>query len=87
MILDSWNEIRLLTPGITEVAHTPEYHYFGIVPLDRTLEQVTITGAKYEISQVNLYRWESLGISNECMPGQKCTIEVKSGIGLLIRSN
>ena len=87
MILDPWNEIRLLTPGITEVANTPEYHYFGIVPLDQTLEQVTITGAKYEISQVNLYRWESLGISNECVPGQKCTIEVKSGIGLLIRSN
>lgn len=87
MILDPWNEIRLLTPGRTEVPHHPHYHYFGIVPLDQTLERVTITGAKYEIQQVNLYRWESLGISNECMPGQPCMIEVESGIGLLIRSN
>lgn len=87
MILDPWNEIKLLTPGLTEVPHHPHYHYFGIVPLDQTLGPVTITGAKYEIQQVNLYRWESLGISNECVPGQLCMIEVESGIGLLIRSN
>lgn len=87
MILDPFNEIQLLTPGKTEVPTVPAYHYFGIVPLDRVLERVTITGAKYEISQVNLYRWESLGISNECLPDQPCVVEVQSGIGLLVRSN
>lgn len=87
MILDPWNEIRLLTPGKTEVPTFPAYHYFGLVPLDRKLERVTITGAKYEISQVDLCRWASLGISNEPLPGKTCIIEVGTGIGLLIRSN
>ena len=39
MILDPWNEIRLLTPGKTEVPTFPAYHYFGLVPLDRKLER------------------------------------------------
>ncbi len=87
MILDPWNEIRLLTPGVLEVPQYPHYHYFGLVPLDQKLAGVTITGAKYEIRQVDLCRWESLGISNECLPGKPCMIDVQAGIGLLIRSN
>lgn len=87
VIVDPWNEIHLLTPGRTELSADPRYHYFGLVPLDPMLKGVTITGAKYEIHQVDLYRWASLGISNECLPGQTCVIEVQAGIGLLIRSN
>lgn len=86
IILDPDNEIRLLIPGRTEVAAKPEYHYFGIVPLDPVLQDVTITGAKYEVRHTDFYRWESLGISNELLPGKTCLIEVGAGTGLLIRS-
>lgn len=87
MILDPCNEIRILAPGITEVPEAPNYHYFGIVPLDLTMTDVSISGAKYEVSHVDLYRYSSLAISNNLVPGKHCTIQVGSGMGLLIRSN
>ncbi len=87
LILDPWNEIRLLTPGRTEVPEFPAYRYFGLIPLDRMLRHVTISGAKYEINRTDLFRWTSLGVSNEQLPGRRCTVEVEEGVGLLIRSN
>jgi thiamine pyrophosphokinase len=87
MIVDPNNEIRLLTPGETIVSHLPHYHYFGVVPLDAALRGVTIRGAKYEVENTELHRWESLGISNELIPGRTCKIRIDSGSGLLIRSN
>lgn len=87
MIVDSRNEIRLLTPGEFVVPHQPKYHYFGIVPLDAVLGGVTIYGAKYEVENTDICRWTSLGISNELLPGCTCKVSVASGTGLLIRSN
>lgn len=87
MILDPYNEIRILAPGITVVPEKPAYHYFGIVPLDLTMTDVTISGAKYEVSHLDLLRYSSLAISNNLVPGKRCTIQVGSGMGLLIRSN
>lgn len=87
IIVDEQNEIRLLTPGKTRVPTEPAYHYFGLIPLDAALVDVTITGAKYEVSGVTLERWSSLGVSNELKPGHECWIEVGQGTGLLIRSN
>lgn len=87
VIVDPKNEIRMLLPGETVVPTEPQYHYFGLVPLDAVLHGVTIRGAKYEAENVELYRWESLGISNEPKPGETCHITVASGTGLLIRSN
>ncbi len=87
MILDPCNEIRILAPGTTTVPETPAYRYFGIVPLDEMMCNVTIQGAKYEASHIDLYRYSSLAISNNLIPGQRCTVQVGKGIGLLIRSN
>ena len=87
VIVDEQNEIRLLTPGETEVPSEPPYHYFGLIPLDRQLTGVTITGAKYEVSGIELDRWSSLGVSNELVPGRRCVVKVAHGVGLLIRSN
>lgn len=87
MIIDGCNEITLLTPGKTIVPPAPEYTYFGIVPLDGVLKQVSITGAKYVVQRADFYRWASLGISNEQQKDIPCVIEVGAGIGLLIRSN
>jgi thiamine pyrophosphokinase len=86
LLLDDTNEIRLLTRGSITLPTQPEYPYFGIIPLDATLKDVTIQGAKYPVSHVDFERWTSLGVSNEPLPGQSCTITVGQGIGLLIRS-
>lgn len=87
IIVDPCNEIRILPPGCTQLPLNPQYHYFGVVPLDPVLKGVTIKGAKYEVTNTDFYRWESLGISNEPLCGIPCSIEVTDGIGLLVRSN
>ena len=87
VIVDEQNEIRLLVPGTTEVPSDPHYHYFGLIPLDQQLTGVTIIGAKYEVSDSDLERWSSLGVSNELVPGRRCVVKIKHGVGLLIRSN
>lgn len=86
VIADPCNEIHLLTPGTTEVPGAFRFHYFGVVPLDAKLERVTIAGAKYEISNVDLYRAASLGISNEAAGDGPCTVSIQNGVGLLILS-
>lgn len=87
VIVDEQNEIRLLVPGTTEVPSEPHYRYFGLIPLDQQLTGVTIIGAKYEVSDSDLERWSSLGVSNELVPGRRCVVKIKHGVGLLIRSN
>lgn len=86
IIADAFNELHLLLPGTTLVPAELRFHYFGIVPLDKKLERVTITGAKYEISGVDLYRAASLGISNQRRGEEPCTISLRNGTGLLILS-
>lgn len=87
VIVDERNEISVLRTGITEVSYDPAYRYFGIVPLDRVMRDVSIIGAKYEVSHIDLLRHQSLGISNELKGTAPCQIHVRDGLGLLIRSN
>ena len=85
-IVDSRNEIRWLNPGMTRVEPALPFHYFGIVPLDAMLEQVTIRGAKYEITDTDIPRGSTLGVSNEFLPGVIPEIRIARGEGLLILS-
>ncbi len=87
LLLSEGSEISLLTPGVTMLPTAPAYDYFGIIPLDEQLEGVTVTGAKYCVEHVNFLRCRSLGVSNEPLAHQSCSIRVEKGLGLLIRSN
>lgn len=87
VLVNECNEIRLLYPGVHTIKAQDEFQYFGLVPLDAHLTGVTITGAKYEVSDQTFCRWESLGVSNQPLPGRDCVIRVGSGVGLLILSN
>ena len=86
ILLDESNVVYFLFPGDHTLPRHPEYHYFGLVPLDAQLSGVTITGAKYEVAQATFSRWSSLGISNEPIPDRDCVIRIESGFGLLIFS-
>ena len=41
------------------------YTYFSLIPVDRTLEQITIRGAKYPLENRDTFRGDSLTVSNE----------------------
>ena len=61
------------------------FKYMSIVPLDETLEGVTLKGVKYPLENAVMYRYKSLGISNEITDGI-ADVKVEKGRGLLIFS-
>ncbi len=63
----------------------PSYKYLGIVPLDATLEHVTLRGLKYELTDATLYRAEIISTSNE-PAAQQYSIEIGTGCALVIES-
>lgn len=83
-ILDADNEITYLPAGTTTF-FVRGFRYFGIVPLDRTLEDVSITNAKYELAHACVRRGDSLTISNEPLEGP-VVVRIGRGSALLVRS-
>ena len=61
------------------------FKYMSIVPLDEMLEGVTLKGVKYPLENAVMYRYKSLGISNEITDGI-ADVKVEKGRGLLIFS-
>lgn len=87
VILDEKNEIRYLVPGSYIIENQPEYYYMGLIPLDRELKGVTLRNVKYEVTNLTFKRWETLGVSNEILPGKAAEVSFQEGSALLIRSN
>lgn len=86
LLVDEWNEVRFVTAGAYEIPNEPRCRYLGLLPLDRTLENVSLEGVKYPVRDRTFRRTETLGVSNEILPGQTARISIGSGRGLLIRS-
>lgn len=84
-ILDENNEIRLFEPPCIFTPPHP-YRYFSILPLDEKVAGVIIEGSKYPLKNAVLRRCDTLGISNEPLPGQTVRITIGSGRALIIRS-
>ena len=80
---DSHNIITKLESG--EYMMPQGFKYMSIVPLDETLKGVTLEGVKYPLDKATMYRYKSLGISNE-ITSEKAVIEIEKGRGLLIFS-
>lgn len=87
LLLDETNEIRYLAPGCYTISNEPDYHYLGLIPLDSTLEGVTLRNVKYEVTNLTFRRWETLGVSNEILPGRSAEVSFTAGAALLIRSH
>lgn len=83
-ILDPWNEITCLLPG-SYTLHPAGYRYFSLLPLDRMLEDVTITGAKFPAAHAQIRRGTSLAVSNEPLDGP-VQVSIGNGTCLLIYS-
>lgn len=86
LLVDDWNEARFVTAGRYIVDNEPPYRYLGLLPLDRTLEDVSLSGVKYAVTHQTFRRSATLGVSNEILPGQRAELRIGAGRGLLIRS-
>ena len=64
-ILDSHNQIRLLSNGITLKREEAFGKYFSLFPMELPVDALTITGAKYPLKNHFLKPDDSLCVSNE----------------------
>lgn len=87
ILLDEDNEVRLMVENTSLCfdEQAPRYHYFSLVPLDRTVTGVTLKGAKYPLTDAVLTRGDTLSVSNEPGTGP-LHIRIGTGRALLIRS-
>ena len=84
-IVDAQNELTFLAPGETVLEPDTRYRYFSLIPLDFALNHLTITGAKYNISDASVERTQIYTVSNE-IAGSCARIELGQGRAFLIRS-
>ena len=82
VILDDYSEISLID-GEADIADS--YPYFSLLAYGGTAEGVTITGAKYPLTDGTIDVYDPYAVSNEVLPGQTAHVRVASGLLLLIR--
>ena len=59
--------------------------YFSLLAVDGTARGITITGAKFPLSDAEITPEYQYGVSNEVLPGQTATVTVKEGRLLLVK--
>ncbi len=83
---DDNNEIRLIETGTHVVPKSEKYKYISLLPIDSSVNEITLKGLKYPLCKRTLYReFSALGVSNEFV-ADKAEITVGKGKCLLIRS-
>ena len=84
VIIDKNNIIQMLFDTVTVGGNVGDT--VSILPFSGDLEGVTTTGLEYPLYDSTVRIGTSLGVSNK-MTGKVCTISLKKGIALIIRSN
>jgi len=85
VLLDPGNEIRLLDAGEYDLPNAPPFRYFSLLPLDREISDLSLSGVKYPLDHARLTRGDTLSVSNE-PSGSKIHLSFAAGRLLLIRS-
>jgi len=84
--IDRKNSMELIRNESIELVRDPDYRYFALVPVDEKASGVSISGAKYDLSDAVLSRASTLGISNE-FKEDHVRITVTDGTLLIVRSS
>ena len=82
-ITDDFSEMEIISAGTAEVSDS--YSYFSLLNITGCAEGITVTGAKYPLSDAEITCEYQYGISNEVLPGETARISVKHGKLLLIK--
>lgn len=62
-----------------------EFEFFSLIALDGVARGVTITGAKYNLTDAEITPSYQYGVSNEVLPGETARVSVKEGVLLLMK--
>lgn len=83
-IIDNRNEIQLINKK-TVLEMDKGYKYISLIPLTTKVEEITLRGFKYPLSNATLEVGHSIGVSNE-QCDKIAEIDLKSGILIMIKS-
>lgn len=86
IIRNKWNEMRLLAPGVTNLAINPLFPFISFYAFHGNVENITLTGMKYNVDNETIKIGSSRFTSNEVLD-EHGSIFFASGICLLIRSS
>ena len=82
-IIDDYSEMQLVAD--TPVSITEDYSFFSLLNITGCARGITITGAKYPLSDAEISCEYQYGVSNEVLPGKTASVCVKNGKLLLIK--
>lgn len=84
-LLDEGNEARFWDGAPLTLERDAAFRFLSILPLDPVIEDVTLRGVKYPLTNAALRRGDTLSISNEIM-APHAALSAKKGRMLVLRS-
>lgn len=84
-IIDNYSEMVIVSDK--PVCIHDRYLFFSLLNFTGCAKGVTITGAKYPLTDAQIPCEYQYGVSNEVLPGETATVSVKDGKLLLIKIN
>ena len=84
-LLDEHNRIRMIQDALTLEKETQYGKYVSLIPYGGDVQEITLRGFKYLLSDYTMGGFNSLGISNEIVDN-RAEIRFRSGILLVIES-
>ena len=82
-IIDDYSEMEVVSRKKAIIDEGVSY--FSLLAVDGTARGITITGAKFPLSDAEITPEYQYGVSNEVLPGQTATVTVKEGRLLLVK--
>ncbi|MBQ7506939.1 MAG: thiamine diphosphokinase [Lachnospiraceae bacterium] len=82
-IIDNYSEMELV--GEAPVQIDGQYPFFSLLNISGEARKITVTGAKYPLSDAEITPEYAYGVSNEVLPGETAEVVVRNGRLLLIK--
>ena len=83
-IIDDYSEMEIVSDK--PLAVTDDYAFFSLLNITGCAKGITITGAKYPLTDAEITCEYQYGISNEVLPGKTASVFVRQGTLLLIKN-
>ena len=82
-IIDDYSEMEIISAQPVSICD--RYPFFSLLNISGCARGITITGAKYPLTDAQITSEYQYGISNEVLPGGEAVVSVQSGNLLLIK--
>lgn len=84
-LIDAKNIVEVIRNTSVTLHKMSNYNYFGVIPVFECAKGVSISGAKYNLDNYDMYKDQTLGIGNE-IDGESALISVRDGSLFITRS-